>query len=56
LAPTASIAEVVTAMNGFYNEFLEKCLRDHLDYAAQQDVNDMEANKASMSKVLPRLF
>ncbi len=48
---TASTVEIVHALNNFYDDFLERCIRDNHDYANQMDVNDGEFNKQNATKV-----
>jgi hypothetical protein len=52
LRETASLKEVVHALNSFYDEFLEQNIRINLDHANQEDVNDGELNKQSVTKVI----
>ncbi len=40
------------ALNSFYEQFLNQCIQTNIDYAAQQDQNDFEANVRTSSKVL----
>jgi len=47
----ASTGQIVNALNNFYGQFLNKCIRDNIDYASQQDQNDHEANIRSATKV-----
>jgi len=54
LHENASLKEVIGAMNGFYDEFLGKCLQDNLDFANQADINDGEFNVKNASKVFFR--
>ncbi len=48
----ASTVQIVHALNNFYDDFLERCIRDNHDYANQMDINDGEFNKQNASKVL----
>ena len=56
LRDSASLKEVVHALNGFYEEFLEQNIRLNLDHANQEDVNDGEINKQNVSKVFISSF
>ncbi len=51
LRETATIREVVHALNNFYDEFLEQNIRVNLEHANQEDVNDGEYNKQNVSRV-----
>ncbi len=51
LRDNASLKEVVGALNGFYDEYLEGCIRQNLDYANQADINDGEYNKQNATRV-----
>jgi len=51
LRETASLKEVLYALNTFYDEFLEQNIRLNLDYANQEDVNDGEYNKQNATRV-----
>jgi hypothetical protein len=52
LRDSASLREVVHALNNFYEEFLEGNIRLNLDHANQEDINDGEINKQNVTKVL----
>ncbi len=43
--------DVVYALNGFYDEFLEQNIRINIDHANQEDINDGEYNKQNASRV-----
>jgi hypothetical protein len=47
----ASTSQIVHAINNFYEQFLNKCIKDNIDYAAQQELNDYEANVRLSNKV-----
>ncbi len=51
LRETATIKDVVRALNNFYDEFLEQNIRLNLDHANQEDVNDGELNKQNATRV-----
>ncbi len=48
---TASVRDVVGALNDFYGEFLDLSIQTNLDFANQMEINDGEANKNCSSKV-----
>jgi hypothetical protein len=52
LPETATLTDVVHALNNFYDEFLEQNIRLNLDHANQEDVNDGEYNKQNASRVM----
>ncbi len=52
LRETATIKDVVRALNNFYDEFLEQNIRINLDHANQEDVNDGELNKQNATRVI----
>jgi hypothetical protein len=56
LPVTALTVEIVHALNNFYDDFLERCIRDNHDYVNQMDVNDGEFNKQNVTKVYVRDF
>jgi hypothetical protein len=56
LRETASLKEVVHALNNFYDEFLEQNIRLNLDHANQEDVNDGEYNKQNATRVSNSFF
>ncbi len=51
LRETATIKDVVRALNNFYDEFLEQNIRLNLDHANQEDINDGELNKQNATRV-----
>jgi hypothetical protein len=51
LRETATIKDVVRALNNFYDEFLEQNIRINLDHANQEDINDGELNKQNATRV-----
>ncbi len=53
---TATLKEVVCALNNFYDEFLEQNIKVNLEHANQEDVNDGEYNKQNATKVLNWYF
>jgi hypothetical protein len=55
LDENASTKDIVRAFNGLQGDFLNRCLRDNIDYANQADINDGEFNKSNASRV-PYLF
>lgn len=48
---TATVKDVVGALNVFHGEFVDHTVQAKLDYANQMDVNDGESNKNCASKV-----
>jgi hypothetical protein len=48
---TASTRDLAVALNGFYDDYLERCLRDNMSHANQLDINDGETNTKSLAKV-----
>lgn len=51
LEPGASTEQIVEAVNNFYDDFVENCIRENHTYANQMDINDGEVNSKSTSKV-----
>ncbi len=49
---TATVKDVVGALNDFYGEFLDLSIQTNLDYANQMEINDGESNKNCASKVI----
>jgi hypothetical protein len=49
---TASTRDLAVALNGFYDDYLDKCLKDNMAHANQLDINDGETNTKNLSKVM----
>jgi hypothetical protein len=48
---TATIKDVVRALNNFYDEFLKQNIRLNFGHANQEDVDDGELNKQNATRV-----
>jgi hypothetical protein len=49
---TASTRDLAVALNGFHNNYQDKCLKDEMVLANQLDVNDGEINAKNVSRVI----
>ncbi len=56
LDENASTKDIVKAFNGLQGDYLNRCLRENIDFANQADINDGEFNKTNATRVSPQIY